>query len=425
MWGLLQRLEHAGIQSQCFHTESRFADADAVSGITGRAYRHIDPRLMSLDVCREALMHGAQGADIAIVEDASVDHGKDIEQLCRWLDLPRLAVVDVTDFDPCRMPARPERLDGVFITGAANCESFARHRLRWETLWDVLVLGGLIGCAHIHAILQRLPAGARPSGDIVRALGESLYLVDNVDMLLEISSPHTWTSMAGEVFQHSTALQGMKIAVAFDDAFHKYFADTLDLLELNGATLRDFSPLTDADLPPDTDVVYLGGGQVERFAESLSSNACMIAALRRHARHGQRIYAEEGAAAYLCNRIQFDSGECAPMCGILPAVAHYNAQLARPELVDIRLTQSCWWGERDDRLRGYRSGQWQLSPMIPSSLLAKQEPVANHEGANRRGPNCDLIYCDNVIASQVHLNLVAQPHLLNRFASAAVNPAVR
>ncbi len=51
-----------------------------------------------------------------------------------------------------------------------------------------------------------------------------------------------------------------------DDAFHCYFPDTLDLLELRGATVCDFSPLRDERLPVDTDIVYFGCGRPDLFA---------------------------------------------------------------------------------------------------------------------------------------------------------------
>src|SRR6185369_4906088 len=87
---------------------------------------------------------------------------------------------------------------------------------------------------------------------------------------------------------------GVRIAIAFDDCFHCYFPDTLEQLELQGALVRDFSPLRDEALPHDTDIVYLGCGHPERYAGALGENHCLMTALRNHLCSGKRIYAAGG-----------------------------------------------------------------------------------------------------------------------------------
>ena len=237
-------------------------------------------------------------------------------------------------------------------------------------------------------------------------------LTKNVDALLELAGP-TGRPVARQIFGPSQALQDLRVAVAFDDAFHNYFPDTLDLLELNGAQLRDFSPLADPDLPSGTDVVYLGCGHVERFAESLAANPCMIAVLRRHARCGGRIYAEGGGAAYLCHQMEFDTGECFQACGIIPAVAKHVDNPQPSELVEVTLSNDCWLGERAEVLRGYRNAQWRMEPMGPHWSLG------SNPSARTLTSHSEMLCRDHVIASQVHLNLVAQPHLLGAFAAAS------
>ena len=128
-------------------------------------------------------------------------------------------------------------------------------------------------------------------------------------------------------------LAEVTVAVAYDDAFNCYFPDTLDLLELQGATVKVFSPLTDAELPEGTEVVYLGCGHPERCAEALAANRCLVSALCDHVLQGGRVYAEGGGLAYLCEEIATPKGQRWPMVGVLPAVAH----LVRPRRRPLRL----------------------------------------------------------------------------------------
>ncbi len=64
------------------------------------------------------------------------------------------------------------------------------------------------------------------------------------------------------------ASRPLQVAVACDEAFGGYFPDTLEALEARGARVCDFSPLRDDRLPPGTDVVYVGCGHPELFAEA-------------------------------------------------------------------------------------------------------------------------------------------------------------
>ena len=111
------------------------------------------------------------------------------------------------------------------------------------------------------------------------------------------------------------------IAIPFDEAFYRYFPDTLDLLEARGARVRHFSPLRDEALPVGTGHVFLGCGRPESFASRLAGNHCMLNALRKYIAAGGRVYAEGGGAAYLCQRVVLADGRDFPMVGALPTTA--------------------------------------------------------------------------------------------------------
>ena len=93
-------------------------------------------------------------------------------------------------------------------------------------------------------------------------------------------------------------------------------------------TLCDFSPLGDERLPDGTDIVYLGCGHPERFAQALSENQCLAAGLRQHVCIGQRLYAEGGGLAYLCEQIELADGRRFAMSGVLPAIGAKIADAA-------------------------------------------------------------------------------------------------
>jgi cobyrinic acid a,c-diamide synthase len=196
----------------------------------------------------------------------------------------------------------------------------------------------------------------------------------------------------------------LTVAIAYDEAFNCYFQDTLDVLERRGASMVDFSPLRDENLPPETDLVYLGCGHPERYATALSENHCMKAALRSHLAKGRRIYGEGGGAAYLAQQLETPGGELKRMVGILPAVARLERPPTTSVPVEVTLTRRSWLGEAGAQLRGYRNASWRLQPLgALSSFVAEEEH--RHE----------LVGSFRAIGSLLHLNFAAQPGFLRQF----------
>ncbi|MCJ7691775.1 MAG: cobyrinate a,c-diamide synthase, partial [Clostridiaceae bacterium] len=96
--------------------------------------------------------------------------------------------------------------------------------------------------------------------------------------------------------------QGMKIAVAMDNAFSFYYKENLELLEELGEVIY-FSPLRDSKLPEDIDLLYIGGGYPEVFVKELSSNKSMLLSIKNALQNGLRCYSECGGLMYLSEDI--------------------------------------------------------------------------------------------------------------------------
>ena len=135
------------------------------------------------------------------------------------------------------------------------------------------------------------------------------------------------------------------MAYAQDEAFGRYFPDTLEALQALGAELVEFSPLRDEALPEGVDLVMIGCGMPDQHADRLASNLSMMAALRQHVCRGQRIYSEGGGTAYL-GRWMIIEGRRFPGAGILPFDAELLPNPGPPVPVTRRLLHDSWLGPR-------------------------------------------------------------------------------
>jgi cobyrinic acid a,c-diamide synthase len=138
-----------------------------------------------------------------------------------------------------------------------------------------------------------------------------------------------------------------------DRAFCFYYEDNLDALRAAGADLVAFSPLDDRELPDALDALYVGGGYPELWAEALTANVNMKAAVRRFIESGRAVYAECGGLMYLAESIQGRDGQTWPMVGALPFNVVMTERLQRFGYVEVTLTRDCVWGAAGTAVRGH------------------------------------------------------------------------
>ncbi|MFH1268903.1 MAG: hypothetical protein ABIK89_24520 [Planctomycetota bacterium] len=409
LWALLDVLRREGLQVQSFLWRADFVSYRDTTAVTGLSPRHLDSWLMSPELCRQMLLRGSQNADIAVVQgkfatalDNVESAGGRLETLCDWLDLPRLAILDVSRIGACQLPHTPERVDGLFLDRVLDRDHAARLSTDLEALWGIPVLGALPLLLQSRAALEAIAQGDAPPRELHRELGRQLIQHRKPGCIRDLATRRDFTHAA--VPPVTASSRQITLAMAYDDAFHCYFPDVLELLELQGAKVVDFSPLRDEVLPRQSDVVYLGCGRPERYAAELAENHCMKFALRSHLRQGRRIYCEGGGMAYLCQRMETLQGEFKRMVGIIPAEARLCAAPQPPQPVEATLSRASWLGAAGSKVRGYRNPTWHLEPAGPLlSFLAE-------EGCRR-----DMVGSFHAVASRLHLNFAALPGLLHHF----------
>jgi cobyrinic acid a,c-diamide synthase len=411
VWGLMDALGRTGVRVQSFLSHAYFSPRDGATAITGLPPRHVDSWLMSETLCREVFLRGCRTSDLAIVEGSFVGSSSgaasDFETLCRWLKLPRIAVVDARLLAQCRLPARPSELGALLLDRVDDEAEAWRLQTLFESLWKVPVVGWLGRLERLRSEIERLPPGRKPPLELCHALGDEFARGAQRKAILGLASSRAFDVGAIRLCRQAPCPQApaVRVAVAYDDAFGGYFPDTLDLLELRGAAISDFSPLADERLPPDTDVVYVGCGHPERFAAQLSKNDCMMLALKSHLCSGRRIYAECGGLAYLCREIEMPTGQRWPMVGALPAVARFDPTPAPPAPTEVRLASDTWLGCAGQCWRGYLSPRWSLRP-------ASNLEACGQGGAGRE---LDVVKRHQAVGSRVYLNFAAQHELLESF----------
>ena len=411
LWALMDSLERDGVRVQSFLSRACFLPRDGATAITGHPPRHLDSWLMTEAQCRESFARGSAACDIAVIEGCFAARegcrqspGGDLSTLCTWLDLPRLALVDAARLSGCQLPDRPAHIDAVLLDRVRDEAEFARLETLFESLWNVPVLGWMGAAEGLRKLVAATPCGTRPTLGLCHALGSELSRQVQWDRLYKLAKSRKFPNVC-EAPRKTHAAGSLRVAVAYDDAFHCYSADTLELLELKGATVCDFSPLADERLPTDCDVIYLGCGFPERFAKQLAANDCMMLALKSHLASGRRVYAEGGGVAYLCQEVVLADGERWPMVGALRATARLDPQATAPCPTRITLANDTWLAPAETQWVGYLNHRWSLT--LAGAGIRGCARVAGHE--------CDVVQEHQAVGSRLHVNLAARDDLLDRF----------
>jgi cobyrinic acid a,c-diamide synthase len=205
------------------------------------------------------------------------------------------------------------------------------------------------------------------------------------------------------------------MAIAQDQAFHFYYEENLDLLRRAGFELVPFRPTADPSLPPDVDIVYLGGGYPESFAAELAANKPLAAELRERVAAGLPIYAECGGFIYLGRSLTGFDGEPHAMASVLPLDFTMDREHLSIAYVTATTATDSPLGPTGTTVRGQEFHQSRIvaSPTDPAEPdlyeLTRSDDRRSRSGLAR----------SNIAASYVHVHLASNPTVAANLASAA------
>ena len=340
--GLMAALRRAGHTVSGHKVGPDYIDPGYHSLATGRPGRNLDPHLVGEDRLVPLLLHGAQGADIAIVEgvmglyDGQIggDGFASTAHVATVTRTPIVLVVDIShasrsiaavvqgmdSFDPS------VRIVGVILNKAGSPRHADEVCRAIEPL-GLPVLGVLHRDDGIVAPSRHLglvPADERD--DAIHALDRLTDRIAHaVDLDQVVRLAHGATDLDAAPWSPGLTPPTDRrpvVAVAGGRAFTFRYAETTELLTAAGCDVVTFDPLSDESLPEGTQGLYLGGGFPEVHAAGLSTNAPLRAAMLDAVQAGMPTVAECAGLLYLCRTV-----DGAPMVGAIHADAHMTPKL--------------------------------------------------------------------------------------------------
>jgi cobyrinic acid a,c-diamide synthase len=421
--GLLAAFAGRGLTVAGFKVGPDYIDPGYHALAAGRPGRNLDPVLVGTDLIRPLFAHGAAGADLAVVEGVmglydgrtgAGDHGSTAE-VAALLDAPVVLVVDAAAqgrsvaalVHGFRTFGAGARISGVVLNRVG---SFRHEDILREALEEIGV--PVLGVLHRHDAvaapsrhLGLVPAVERRDEAVaaVKALADVVAASVNLDAILAVARsapplPATPWSPPSTVVDTRPV-----VAVAGGPAFSFGYAETVELLAAAGAEVAMFDPLHDEALPAGTRGLVVGGGFPEVYADRLSANVPLRAAVAGLAASGAPVAAECAGLLWLCRSL-----DGAPMCGVIDADAAMTGTLTLGYRDAVAISPS-WLAPEGTRVTGHEFHRTAVTPT----------PVRPAAAWAWRAGEAEGFVAGGVHASYLHLHWAARPEFARRLVESA------
>ncbi|MBM9513808.1 cobyrinate a,c-diamide synthase [Desulfogranum marinum] len=368
--GVMAALRKRGMQVQPFKCGPDFIDPTLHQMVTGRISRNLDARMCGPEFTQATYRRHAADGDCSVVEGVmGLFDGGDgsAAALATLLNLPVILVVDVrsaAESVAAIIKGFATLDENVRLAGViCNRVGSDKHRQMISDAVEQYCQVPIIG------FLPRNEEISIPSRHLGLHMGEENPLQQGgMEQLIELIETHidldhllmlakqedsTPTGKNQALFKPQNPTAPVRIGIARDSAFCFYYEDNLDMLAEAGAELVEFSPLTDNTLPENLQGLYLGGGYPELYAEQLSNNHTMRAAVKAFCSRGYPVYAECGGFMYLTRSITDKEGITLPMAGVFEFDTIMQPRLRRLGYRQPRLVKDSILALQDTVLHGH------------------------------------------------------------------------
>jgi cobyrinic acid a,c-diamide synthase len=364
--GLLAALSNKMIV-QGFKVGPDYIDTAYHSFITGLKSRNLDNFLMEDASVLKSFHAAMQGKELGIIEGAmglydgslaNPEKGSSAS-ISKVIGCPVVLVIDGSgmalsvaalvkgycDFDTA------VSIQGVILNRVNSQSHYAILKKAIETHTKVTCLG------YLPETLPQLPSrhlGLVPSCEIedlekkMEELATCMCKTLDLEAFIKIGlCNERITKKEDSLLLIEPEFVGLKVGIAYDEAFNFYYEDNIDLFREHGAEIVFFSPLNDANLPDELDFLYLGGGYPEQFAGRLASNTTMRDSVYQALEAGMPYYGECGGFMYLNQELIDFDGTSYPMVGWFEGCVRMTKKLKGFGYKTLSLQENCVLGPKN------------------------------------------------------------------------------
>ena len=424
--GLILSLKRSGTRVQPFKAGPDYIDADFHSKFSNRISRNLDSMLIPKNRILELFHRRAVDADVSVIEgvnglydgaNANDERGS-TAHLAKIIKAPVILVMDVNAM---------ARSAGALAYGFTRYEKnvqiagFILNRVSNKHHYEVVkeAVEGKTGLPVFGYLLEdddlTLPEHFSDKESItdsiwVKSIVHTIESTVDIDEIISAAKQaEPLPRFKQTVFREKEVDTPVRIAYAFDEAFHFYYQDNIDLLTAYGAELVPFSPLKDKKLPSKINGLYMSGGFPELFASELEKNKAIRDHIRSKAEEGMPLLAESESLIYCMEQCETDDREQYDMVGIFPGTASLKKRFDHSGYYQAELMENTVLGRKGKSIRGHLFYQTDISSPIDDGSRAFRMFQYGEKSI------LDGFVKNNVIASFMHIHFATDITWLSNF----------
>ena len=220
---------------------------------------------------------------------------------------------------------------------------------------------------------------------------------------------HASTASTIECNQKKTKKEkkNLRVAIAKDRAFSFIYSENVDMLEENGCEIVYFSPMSDKELPPNIDALYLVGGYPELYLRELSSNTKMLEDVKNKIESGLPTIAECGGFLYLHKTLDNEK-----MANVIPYSANKTKTLQNFGYSTLQATSDGIIMDEGDVIKAHEYHTYVSSGKFGDIIVEKMRSKKRYE---------DVIHTKSLYAGFPHLYFPSNPSIVDHFIKAMIN----
>jgi len=318
--GILKALKNRGLNPCSFKCGPDYIDTMFHKKAINVVSNNIDSFMVSEKYLKYLFAKNSIGFDISIIEGVmgfydglSDNSGKaSSNDISIIIDAPVIIVVDCKGMAPLSCCAiiqgfknfRKNKIKACILNNVSKM-TFNNYKDIIEKNVNIDVIGYMPAMADISILSRNLglimPNEIKDIKNKIEVIAEQVNKSVDLDYIINLSN---CKSFACDDVAINKICNGIKVAIAYDDAFCFYYNDNFELIKKLGAEIVFFSPINDNKLPDDINAVIIGGGYPELYLRQLSENISMLNSIKNFVLNGGKCIAECGGFMYLHEEIE-------------------------------------------------------------------------------------------------------------------------
>ncbi len=335
--GIIKGLVEKGLRVQPFKVGPDFIDPSYHTLISGFVSRNIDSIMFSNDRLVHSFIRGTINSDIAVIEGVlglydSPDGISEIGSsayVSKLLKAPVILVLDAERINRGLQAIlhgfltfdKDVKIRGVILNNVANQKQAEKIASGIEKRFnDIEIIGSIIRDTKIEESMSYRHLGLVHVSERVNEHDKIISIANNVKAQLDIEKVIKIAKESDEIAcdceDDKFSSLNVRVGIIKDRAFSFYYPENLEFFHTVAKEVYYVDSINDHTLP-DVDILIIGGGFPEVYADLLEKNKSLHNEIRMKSEKGMMIYAECGGLMYLTNKIKTLNGNEYQMIGLI------------------------------------------------------------------------------------------------------------